>query len=91
MILANTALIILLVSSQTRGGCSDLLRRKKISDQFPLYAAHGSHSLTLNDIQAFFKPKANENNGIKIVNFNLTNGDILLPNAPLIILDNKYI
>ena len=68
--------------------CSEKLRVNKISDQYPMFVAHGSHALTLNDIRAFFKPTADENNGISVVNFNLTD-DILLPNAPLIILDNK--
>ena len=69
--------------------CPDLFKFKKISNQFPMYVAHGSHSLTLNDIQAFFKPNANEKNGISIVNFNLTDDNIFLLDAPLIITEKR--
>ena len=54
-----------------------------------MFVAHGSHSLTLNDIQAFFKTNATKENGISIVNFNLTADEILLPNAPLIVPDKR--
>merc|ERR1712106_108973 len=72
--------------------CLDLLktRKRKISKQFPMLVAHGSHSLTLNEIQAFFKTDAKKNNGISIVNFNLTSDEILLPNAPLIVQDKRF-
>jgi len=64
--------------------CAKLFERKSITSNYPKHVAHGTHSLTLNDIQAFFKPDADENNGITIVNFNLTDENILLPNAPAI-------
>merc|ERR1711909_58438 len=46
--------------------------------------AHVTHSLTLNDIRSFFKADADENNGIPMVNFDLTSDQLTLPNAPLI-------
>jgi len=70
--------------------CLELLEKRKISNQFPMFVAHGSHSLTLNDIQAFFKTNAKKKNGISIVNFNLTADEILLPNAPLIVPDKRF-
>ena len=77
--------LLLAVDSKS---CQDRFQNQNISPQYPLYVAHGSHSLTLNEIQTYFKKNANENNGIAIVNFNLT-GDIMLPNAPFIVLNNK--
>merc|ERR1712034_6116 len=92
-IMLEVAVITLLILSfqalDAKKSCSKTLRVNEISDQYPMFVAHGSHSLTLNDIRAFFKPTADENNGISVVNFNLTE-DILLPNAPLVILDNKF-
>merc|ERR1739838_112029 len=85
-----TAILVSFQEMDASKACPDLLKFKKISNQFPMYVAHGSHSLTLNDIQAFFKPNANEKNGISIVNFNLTDDDILLKNAPLIVLDKRF-
>ena len=91
-IMLEVAVITLLILSfqelDATKSCSEKLRVKEISDQYPMFVAHGSHALTLNDIRAFFKPTADENNGISVVNFNLTD-DVLLPNAPLVILDNK--
>jgi hypothetical protein len=87
---AVITLVLSLVQALTAISCEERLENQKISKQFPMYVAHGSHSLTLNDIRTFFKPDADENNGISIVNFNLTD-EVLLPNAPLIILDNQYV
>eukprot|EP00092_Neocalanus_flemingeri_P036935 GFUD01040208.1.p1 GENE.GFUD01040208.1~~GFUD01040208.1.p1 ORF type:complete len:240 (-),score=37.23 GFUD01040208.1:13-732(-) len=69
--------------------CSDILDEQNVAERFPYYVAHGSHSLTLNDIRAFFDATASEENGIAIVNFNLRE-DLLLPNAPLIRLNNRF-
>merc|ERR1712106_106712 len=85
-----TAILVSFQGMDASKECPDVLKFKKISNQFPMYVAHGSHSLTLNDIQAFFKPNANEKNGISIVNFNLTDDDILLQNAPLIVSDKRF-
>merc|ERR1711892_1217168 len=85
-----TAILVSFQGMDASKECPDVLKFKKISNQFPMYVAHGSHSLTLNDIQAYFKPNANENNGISIVNFNLTDDDILLQNAPLIVSDKRF-
>merc|ERR1739838_308947 len=85
-----TCLLVSLQGILTNNDCSDRLKKRKISDQFPMYVAHGSHSLTLNDIQAFFNPNANQTNGISVVNFNLTEDEILLPNAPLIVSDKRF-
>jgi len=85
-----TCLLVSLQGILTNNDCSDRLKKRKISDQFPMYVAHGTHSLTLNDIQAFFNPNANQTNGISVVNFNLTEDEILLPNAPLIVSDKRF-
>ena len=79
--------LVILSSSQllTAGkNCAKLFGRKDITADYPMHVAHGTHSMTLNDIQAFFKADADENNGITIVNFNLTDENVLLPNAPSI-------
>jgi len=84
--LAVLFLVILSTSQLLTAGknCAKLLGRKDITADYPRHVAHGTHSLTLNDIQAFFKADADENNGITIVNFNLTDENVLLPNAPSI-------
>jgi len=69
--------------------CSEILANKDIAEEFPYFVAHGSHSLTLNDLRAFFDEKAAKNNGIAVVNRNLT-GDVLLQNAPWITPDSRF-
>jgi len=69
--------------------CSEILANKDIAEEFPYFVAHGSHSLTLNDLRAFFDEKAAKNNGIAVVNHNLT-GDVLLQNAPWITPDRRF-
>ena len=53
--------------------------------------AHATHSLTLNEIRAFFKADVDEYNGIPIVNFNLTDNQTVLPNAPYSLLFYNYL
>merc|ERR1712142_606660 len=62
--------------------CSAIIERKRFGE-YAHIVAHVTHSLTLNDIRAFFKKDADENNGIPIVNFNLTDEKLVLANAPL--------
>merc|ERR1712142_1084901 len=63
--------------------CSAIIERKRFGE-YAHIVAHVTHSLTLNDIRAFFKKDADENNGIPIVNLNLTDEKLVLANAPLI-------
>merc|ERR1712142_1264618 len=67
--------------------CSAIIERKRFGE-YAHIVAHVTHSLTLNDIRAFFKKDADENNGIPIVNFNLTDEKLVLANAPLI--DSRF-
>jgi len=69
--------------------CAERFHNNNVSAEYGWFAAHGSHSITLNEIQFFFEPAATFENGITMVNFNLS-GDILLPNAPWIDVDNRF-
>merc|ERR1712215_3418 len=62
---------------------------KPISSKYASFVAHGSHSLTLNEIRFYFNAKAKVENGIWVVNDNLT-AEYLLPNAPLVTSDSRF-
>merc|ERR1712112_108465 len=65
------------------------MKKEKLDFNFPMDVAHGVHSLTLNEIRFFFNPSAGEDNGIPVVNPNRTQSNSVLPNAPLIVLNNS--
>merc|ERR1712215_244505 len=77
------------LSVTSKKTCAERFHNKNVSAEYGWFAAHGSHSITLNEIQFFFESKAPIENGITMVNFNLT-GDVLLPNAPWIDVDNRF-
>jgi len=83
------ALFHQLSSVTSRKTCEERLKDNHVSPEYGWFAAHGSHSITLNEIQFYFEPTATIDNGITMVNFNLS-GDILLPNAPWIEADNRF-
>jgi len=88
----KTCIIVLFyqfLSVTCKKTCAERFHNNNVSAEYGWFAAHGSHSITLNEIQFFFEPTATFENGITIVNFNLS-GDILLPNAPWIDVDNRF-
>ena len=91
--MATASILVLLLSifqafnCQDADFCKNLLESKKLQEYADI-VAHVTHSLTLNDIRSFFKADADENNGIPIVNFDLTDEQLVLPDAPLI--ESRY-
>merc|ERR1712179_565834 len=92
--MTTTYILVLLLSAfqpfncqSTVDFCTGLLQRKNLQAYADI-VAHLTHSLTLNDIRSFFKADADENNGIPMVNFDLTSDQLVLLNAPLI--DSRF-
>jgi hypothetical protein len=50
---------------------------------FGMTIGHGVHSLYLEDIRHFFEPDAKEENGIPVVNWDLSSPDRIWMNSPL--------
>ena len=64
--------------------CDDTMARNGLNfSSFWHGAAHGLHSLSLEEIRHFFEPDAPEENRIPVVNTNLSSGTTILFNAPL--------
>merc|ERR1711962_1845079 len=64
--------------------CSDVMARNGLNfSSFWQGAAHGLHSLHLEEIRYFFEANATENNKIPVVNKNLSSEQTILFNAPL--------
>jgi len=64
--------------------CSNIMARNGLNfSSFWHGAAHGLHSLHLEEIRHFFEPNAPENNKIPVVNKNLSSQQTILFDAPL--------
>ena len=62
-----------------------------LTDRFPSAAAHGIHSMTLEDIKYYFKPDATETNNVPTVNYDLSeNATLVLPHAKLYGYDTSF-
>jgi len=64
--------------------CSQVLAPLNLSWDFPDRAAHGIHSLTLNDIRMYFDPNAKADNGIPTVNVDRSTPNLLNENPVLL-------
>merc|ERR1719239_8618 len=64
--------------------CSQVLAPLNLSWDFPDRAAHGIHSLTLNDIRMYFDPHAKADNGIPTVNVDRSTPNLLNENPVLL-------
>merc|ERR1719239_283383 len=64
--------------------CSQVLAPLNLSWDFPDRAAHGIHSLTLNDIRMYFDPIAKADNGIPTVNVDRSTPNLLNENPVLL-------
>ena len=70
--------------------CQDELNAAGISSSFARNVAHRLHSLSLEDIQMFFKTDLGEENGIPTVNKDLESDTRILENTPRVDLDMKF-
>jgi len=71
--------------------CLDVMARNGLNfSSFWHGAAHGLHSLHLEEIRYFFEPNATENNKIPVVNQNLSSRQTILFDAPLAGYDEHF-
>merc|ERR1712038_576403 len=71
--------------------CSDVMARNGLNfSSFWQGAAHGLHSLHLEEIRYFFEANAREKNKIPVVNKNLSSEQAILFNAPLAGYDEQF-
>jgi len=71
--------------------CLDVMARNGLNfSSFWHGAAHGLHSLHLEEIRHFFEPDATENNKIPVVNKNLSSQQTILFDAPLAGYDEHF-
>jgi len=70
------------VTKNGASGCSVVMSDGGLSKRFPGAVAHALHSITLQDIQHYFNPRATENNNIPMVNLNLRADPAILLHAP---------
>merc|ERR1719192_98748 len=71
--------------------CLDIMARNGLNfSSFWQGAAHGLHSLHLEEIRYFFEANAIENNNIPVVNKNLSSEQTILFNAPLAGYDERF-
>merc|ERR1719430_2518877 len=71
--------------------CSDVMARNGLNfSSFWHGAAHGLHSLHLEEIRYFFEPNATETNKIPVVNKNLSSQQTILFDAPLAGYDENF-
>ena len=66
------------------------MEKHGLSERFPAAVAHGIHSITLEDIQHYFKPNATEDNKVPTLNYDATSKQPLLRNAPLYGYDKSF-
>jgi len=80
---------IVLVNS--RLSCPDIFSKFCVGEDFHHAAAHGIHSLTLQELQYFFDESATEDNSIPMVNFDLSSPQLTLPSVPDLKLNNSFL
>ena len=66
------------------------MKKHGLSERFPAAVAHGIHSITLEDIQHYFKHDATEDNKKPTLNYDATSKQPLLRNAPLYGYDKSF-
>lgn len=70
--------------------CSSSMKKAGLSDDFLSNAAHGIHSITLDDLKNYFYPKAEKENGIPTIDNDLTSDTPVLKNAPPLNPPNRF-
>jgi len=78
-------------SDENSATCFDIMARNGLNfSSFWHGAAHGLHSLNLEEIRHFFEPNATENNKIPVVNKNFSSKQTILFDAPLAGYDEHF-
>merc|ERR1712210_215108 len=78
-------------SDENVATCFDIMARNGLNfSSFWHGAAHGLHSLHLEEIRHFFEPNASENNKIPVVNKNFSSKQTILFDAPLAGYDEHF-
>merc|ERR1719228_1304624 len=91
MILQASILLSILSLLAADPNCTSIIAdSERVTEDFPEIVVHGVHSITLENIREYFSPDATEDNGIPVVNFNLTQPELVLPSAPSIPLTNPF-
>ena len=70
--------------------CQHIMKKHGLSKRFPGAVAHGVHSITLEDIQHYFKPDATADNMVPTLNYDATSQQPVLRNAPLYGYDTSF-
>jgi len=71
--------------------CSNLMIDANLTHNFGMAVAHRLHSLRLEDVRYYFKEDAPEDNGIPVVNFDISpNAERVLHNMPLSGYDTNF-
>jgi hypothetical protein len=65
--------------------CKKVFQNRGIENikDFALAAAHGSHSLYLEELRHFFEASTSEQNRIPILNFDISDSEVIWPNSRL--------
>merc|ERR1719228_1832259 len=91
MILQASIFLSILSLLAADPNCTSIIAdSERVTEDFPEIVVHGVHSITLENIREYFSPDATEDNGIPVVNFNLTQPELVLPSAPSIPLTNPF-
>jgi len=86
----STVLLSLAVLAAAEDCITILGESDLVTLDFPEIVVHGVHSITLENIRHYFDPEAGEDNGIPVVNMNLTQPDKVLLSAPSVPLTNPF-
>jgi len=88
-LLSTLFLCFILEVQSNPTSCKSIRKSFCIGDHFYFAAAHGTHSMTLQELKYFFDAAATANNNIPIVNFDLSS-QLLLSSAPDLHLNNSF-
>ena len=66
------------------------MKKHGLSKRFPATFGHGIHSITLEDIQHYFKPDATQDDRVPTLNYGATSKQPFLRNGPLYGYDKSF-
>merc|ERR1711942_220113 len=71
--------------------CPSIMEESKhVTEDFQMIVVHGIHSMTLENLRHYFDPDAPEDNGIPMINFNLTQAQAVLNSTGSYPLSNNF-
>lgn len=71
--------------------CPSIMDKSKhVTEDFQMIVVHGIHSMTLENLRQYFDSDAPEDNGIPMINFNLTQGQSVLNSTASYPLKNNF-